>query len=462
MWVALNANVKRAKILWTIIETCLNPGSPQELKKSYLVQRNLAQTFHHGPMIWKVMQRKVWCDIANWRTEQLNNYTKYQRHALTTINLKKKKWDLFWRFVNMWLSNWSEMLVFGTNWNAWYSMVCEQICTWCHQMNQSLWQTFSTFALFLHHTSEFKQSCLVGNTAQQCRLGLFQDSDFAGYLEDSKSTSGGLLCILGSHSFVPISWMCKKQTSVSHTSTESEIISLDASIRMDGIPALNLWDLVTEVFHSSLDQVKKSTGRVQGNLSRDTPSKKPSHNQTKTPTQHDSLELSNVDYVSSNAKSSQFGAMLYIFEDNEAVIKMIIKGRSPTMRRVSRTHRVVLDWLFYRINLDPKIQIKCRHQAPTRRHTGKGQFHTCWVEQSSPFVSHQPFQLCLLLSEFQLHQLSWNDGEKDAIRDRRRERWTWPRMLRQVLRLCKVQVHWKVGGHSGHPDNKIGRVHGNL
>ena len=28
------------------------------------------------------------------------------------------------------------------------------------------------------------------------------------------------------------------------------------------------------------------------------------------------------------------------------------------MRRVSRTHRVALDWLFDRINLDPKIQIK--------------------------------------------------------------------------------------------------------
>ena len=28
------------------------------------------------------------------------------------------------------------------------------------------------------------------------------------------------------------------------------------------------------------------------------------------------------------------------------------------MRHVSRTHRVALDWLFVRINLDPKIQIK--------------------------------------------------------------------------------------------------------
>ena len=115
---------------------------------------------------------------------------------------------------------------------------------------------------YIHHTSEFRQKCLVGNTAQQCRLGLFQDSDFAGDLEDSKSTSGGLLCIFGSHTFVPISWMCKKQTSVSHSSTESEIISLHAGVRMDGIPALDLWELVTEVLHSSSKQPEKSKEKV--------------------------------------------------------------------------------------------------------------------------------------------------------------------------------------------------------
>ena len=37
--------------------------------------------------------------------------------------------------------------------------------------------------------------------------------------------------------------------------------------------------------------------------------------------------------------------LLYVFEDN-AVIKMIIKRRSPEMRQVSRTHRVALVWLF--------------------------------------------------------------------------------------------------------------------
>ena len=97
-----------------------------------------------------------------------------------------------------------------------------------------------------HHTCEYKQYCYVGNTAKQCRLGLFQDSDFAGDLEDSKSTSGGTLCILGSHTLNPISWMCKNQTSVSHGSTESEIIS-----------ALGFWDLIVAVLGNTTQSHKE-------------------------------------------------------------------------------------------------------------------------------------------------------------------------------------------------------------
>ena len=123
----------------------------------------------------------------------------------------------------------------------------------------------------------------MGNTAQQCRLGLFKDSDFAGDLEDSKSTSGGILFIFGSHTFVPISWMCKKEISVSHSSTESEIISLDAGLRMDGIPALDLWDLVVEVLHSSSHQAQGHKEQARGNLQRNRPSSKHTNTQIKTP-----------------------------------------------------------------------------------------------------------------------------------------------------------------------------------
>ena len=40
-------------------------------------------------------------------------------------------------------------------------------------------------------------------------------------------------------------------------------------------------------------------------------------------------DLDNVDFVSSNVHSSRKEALLKIFEDNEAVITMIIKGKKP-------------------------------------------------------------------------------------------------------------------------------------
>ena len=127
---------------------------------------------------------------------------------------------------------------------------------------------------YIYHTCEFKQCCHVGNTAQQCRLGLFHDSDFAGDLEDSKSTSRWALVHFGSHTFAPIRWMCKKQTSVSHSSTEAEIISLDVQVY-----ACGLWDLVIEVLHSSSNQSKNSKDNVKGTLLHYTPSRKQTKNQ---------------------------------------------------------------------------------------------------------------------------------------------------------------------------------------
>ena len=202
----------------------------------------------------------------------------------------------------------------------------------------------------IHHTCEYKQYCHVGNTAKQCWLGLFQDSDFAGDLKDSKSTSGGTLCVFVSHTFVPISWMCEKQTSVSHSSTESEKILLMQVCVWMVFPLMifGIWLLKCN---------QRSPKRMCKDICRMTHHQE-NQPKTKIRLQHNDLELCNVDYVSSNAKSSQSGAMLHIFEDNEAVIKMIIKRRSPTMRHVSRTRRVALDWLFDRINLDPQIQIK--------------------------------------------------------------------------------------------------------
>ena len=87
---------------------------------------------------------------------------------------------------------------------------------------------------------------------------------------------------------------------------------------------------------------------------------------------------------------------LLIFEDNEAVVHQIIKGRSPTMRHCGRTHRVNLDWLFERIKRDPGVKVRC---CPTKKMIAdiftKGSFHKdAWLnllELSQIGPSAKPF-----------------------------------------------------------------------
>ena len=275
-----------------------------------------------------------------------------------------------------------------------------------------------------------------------------------------------------SQTFVPISWMCKKQTSVSHSSTEAAIISLDAGLRKDGIPACDLWDLEIEIFHSSPNQLNNTKGQVQGNSSRNTTANKHTQNKTKVLTQHDNFDLNNVDCVPLNAKFSRFGAMLYIFDDNENVIKMIIKGRSPTMRHVSRTHRVALDWLFDRINLEPKIQIKYIDT--------KNQLADMLTKGISQAMSGTIFFICstsaisalCCAQNFSLTSCTKTDDEKDARTGRRRQQDRGKvkadddesgfLCLDKFFDCEQSDCVEKPGGYSKHFVEQIGQVQGNL
>ena len=173
----------------------------------------------------------------------------------------------------------------------------------------------------------------TGAWGEVVRCDRFCPRDSSSFSSMAKYTSGGTLCVFGSHTFVPISWMCNKQTAV------------DTGLRLDGLPALELWDLIVSVLEN-ISRISDRTG-------------KPVNGEDKHQKSHNKIDaMQDIDSVPSNVQSARQEALLYVFEDNEAVIKMIMKGRSPTMRHVSRTHRVALDRLFDRINLDPKIQIK--------------------------------------------------------------------------------------------------------
>ena len=201
-WGALKDNAKQAKILSTITEPCLNPDFLQE-QRGPTICKEITTT----QQLYKVSTPCI--DDHHFQEEETKSVGELS-NTCSQIVLKCLYLARIGRPDILWSVN----------------KLARSITKWTKACDKRLNRLISSF----HHTCEYRQYCHVGNTAKQCRLGLFQDSDFAVDLEDSKSTSGGTLCIFGSHTFVPTSWMCKKQTPVSHSSTESEIIFLGCRI----------------------------------------------------------------------------------------------------------------------------------------------------------------------------------------------------------------------------------------
>ncbi|CAE8637047.1 unnamed protein product, partial [Polarella glacialis] len=115
---------------------------------------------------------------------------------------------------------------------------------------------------------------------------LFADADFAGCRDTARSTSGVFLGIYGKNTFVPVAAQAKKQSCVSHSTPEAELVAANLALRTQGLPALEVFDKV-------------------------------------------------------------FGRKVKLFfeEDNNTAISTIKAGYSNTMRHLGRPHRVSLRWM---------------------------------------------------------------------------------------------------------------------
>ena len=117
-------------------------------------------------------------------------------------------------------------------------------------------------------------------------------------------------------------WICKKQTAVSQSSAESEIISLDAGLRKDGLPALLFWECVVDTLSSKL---------ANGDLER--------HKRERVIHSNSHFEnfvFESIDHVPPNLPSSSHSPQLYIFEDNAAVIQIVNQGRRSNIKACHR------------------------------------------------------------------------------------------------------------------------------
>ena len=126
---------------------------------------------------------------------------------------------------------------------------------------------------------------------------------------------------------MPVTWVCKKHGAVSHSSTEAEAIALDAALRLEGLPALMLWDTVIDVLSpEKITQNKKPL--ALGDQKHQKPAQgiaegSPNLSGMVRSQSSCSPTVNEVDFVPPSAVLSSGSAKLFLFEDNEAVIKCV-------------------------------------------------------------------------------------------------------------------------------------------
>ena len=120
---------------------------------------------------------------------------------------------------------------------------------------------------YVNSTLKYRMVSWISDKLEDLEYCAFADADFAGDCGSSRSTSGGLTCLSSKlglpparlkkeadgkpakyppqptpTSFATLSGLSKKQTAVSHSTPEAEIVAADAVIRGEGIPLLDFMD----------------------------------------------------------------------------------------------------------------------------------------------------------------------------------------------------------------------------
>ena len=206
-------------------------------------------------------------------------------------------------------------------------------------------------------------------------------------------------------------WMCKKQISVSQSSTEAEIIFCRCRFthgRYSRSHSLGYgeWSISFRTEQNRWTQERaagKPSAIVKWNM----------HNTI--PIKDTNVLPKNIDHIQSNTMNSDSSAMLYVFEDKWGGNQNDFQ-RSKSQQWDMFHEPTELLWIGCLTGLIWTHKFKSVTLTPnTKSQTCwlKGISHTWWVDQSSSFVKYQPFQLHLLYQEFQLDKLLHN-GEEDS------------------------------------------------
>ena len=245
-------------------------------------------------------------------------------------------------------------------------MVSQQTCTCDHKMDQRMWQTSSTFDL-LHAFHEWIQTVL--SCGKYCTT--IQIS----------TVSRPWLCRRSWRFEIDFSWnvvyfrkphicACKlyvQETDISFTHFNGiwDYFSGCRCLRMDGISALDLWDLIIDVLQKRLNS------------------------QNKTPVSKENLELSTVDFVSSNANSCHKEVRWKSLKTTKQWSRWSSKAEVQQWDVFPEPKELRLIGCSTESTWTQDPNQMCWHQNPTRRHPKQRKLYSWWMEP--PFYSTSAF-----------------------------------------------------------------------
>ena len=101
------------------------------------------------------------------------------------------------------------------------------------QLNKACGEGLAPLISYIKDTQLGTQDSFVGSNIEDCKLGFFRTHPFPELCKITNRHQAGSSAFIDHKTYVPISWLFKKQTAVSHSRSESEIISLGAGLRIN-------------------------------------------------------------------------------------------------------------------------------------------------------------------------------------------------------------------------------------
>ena len=173
------------------------------------------------------------------------------------------------------------------------SMLASHVCCWSINDDRRV----ARLVGYIPNSIDYSLITSIHDSPSELHLALYCDSDFAGCVDTSRSTSGYVLALEGPASFALLSRSSHRQKVVSRSSTEAEFVSLSGALFNDALPMLEVWEAMIPGIH------------------------------------------------------------LRIHEDNQACIAIVRKGFSAKLRHLAKTHRVNVASTCEAINLSDNIEI---------------------------------------------------------------------------------------------------------